>query len=76
MSAPTKEEKREHLAGIQRLLDNWGDGIKTSAYWRLESERARLICEGVELPEGAFDGRVPHSCLDPLCAQCNPEVQQ
>ena len=37
--------KREALVAIEKLLAKWSDAEKTSIYWRLESERARLIQE-------------------------------
>lgn len=43
VSSPEKTDA-EQLAEIERALDAWGDEIQTSLYWRLESERVRLLC--------------------------------
>ena len=44
----TPKEPAVHLAEIEAILAAW-DGFKTSLYWRLEEERARLL---VEVPHG------------------------
>ena len=36
------KDPAEHLAEIERALAQW-HGFKTSLYWRLESERVRLL---------------------------------
>lgn len=40
----TETEKREQLARLEAVLKQWV-GFKTSTYWRMESERVRLIGE-------------------------------
>ncbi len=43
----TKAEKDAQLTRIEKMLREW-EGFKTSVYWRMESERVRLVGEGAK----------------------------